>query len=46
MASGSKWDEWLSQGVKLVRRPTARGAWGLVRGAVRRIVKPREYPNG
>jgi predicted metal-dependent phosphoesterase TrpH len=46
VASGSKWDEWISQGVKLVRRPTARGAWGLVRGAVRRIVKPKEYPNG
>ena len=44
--SGSKWDEWISQGVKLVRRPSARGAWGLMRGAVRRIVKPKEYPPG
>ena len=38
--SGSEWDEWLSQGVKLVRKPSARGAWGLVRGALRRILKP------
>ena len=45
-ATGSKWDEWISQGVKQLRRPTARGAWGLVRGAVRRIVKPKEYPKG
>jgi PHP domain-containing protein len=40
--SGSAWDEWLSQGVKLVRRPTARGAWRLARGAVRRILKRGE----
>ena len=38
--NGSEWDEWLSQGVKLVRRPSARGAWGLMRGALRRILKP------
>ena len=36
---GSEWDEWISQGVKLVRRPSARGAWRLARGAVRRILK-------
>ena len=40
IANGSEWDEWISQGVKLVRRPSARGAWGLVRGALRRILKP------
>ena len=39
-ANGAEWDEWLSQGVKLVRRPSARGAWGLMRGALRRILKP------
>jgi len=41
--TGSAWDEWLSQSVKLVRRPTARGAWRLARGALRRILK-REEP--
>ena len=40
VATGSQWDEWISQGVKLVRRPSARGAWRLARGAVRRILKP------
>jgi predicted metal-dependent phosphoesterase TrpH len=42
IASGSAWDEWISQGVKLMRRPTARGAWRLARGAVRRILKRGE----
>jgi hypothetical protein len=42
--TGSAWDEWLSQSVKLVRRPTARGAWRLARGALRRILK-REEPD-
>ena len=39
---GSAWDEWISQGVKLVRRPTARGAWRLAQGALRRILKRGE----
>jgi hypothetical protein len=26
--------------VKLVRRPSARGTWSLLRGALRRILKP------
>jgi len=39
VAIGSEWDEWISQGVKLVRRPSARGALRLARGAVRRILK-------
>ena len=42
LASGSQWDEWISQGVKLVRRPTARGAWRLAQGALRRILKRGE----
>ena len=40
--AGSQWDEWLSEGVRLVRRPTARGALRLMRGALRRILKPGE----
>jgi hypothetical protein len=43
---GSKWDEWRSQAVRLSRQPDRRLAWWLVRGAVRRIVKPGEYRLG
>ncbi len=46
LASGSMWDEWLSQGVKIARHPSLKGAWWLLRGALRRIVKPGEYPLG
>ena len=46
IASGSRWDEWLSEGVKLARRPSARGAWFLVRGALRRILKPGDTTPG
>jgi len=46
IASGSRWDEWLSEGVKLSRRPTARGAWYLLRGALRRILKPGDTTPG
>ena len=42
----SRWNEWLSEGVKLARRPSARGAWYLVRGALRRILKRGEYRLG
>jgi DNA polymerase III alpha subunit len=37
------WNEWLSQGVKFTRRPSPLLAWGLLRGAVRRLVKPDAY---
>ena len=40
---GSIWNEWLSQGVKLVRRPSVSAAWWLLRGGARRLVKPKEY---
>jgi predicted metal-dependent phosphoesterase TrpH len=41
--SGSIWNEWLSQGVRLLRRPSGALAWNLARGALRRVVKPRAY---
>lgn len=40
---GSIWNEWLSQGVKLVRRPSLAGAYWLARGGARRLFKPKEY---
>lgn len=40
---GTIWNEWLSQAVKWTRRPSLVGAVILARGAVRRLVKPREY---
>jgi predicted metal-dependent phosphoesterase TrpH len=43
---GSIWDEWLSQGAKFLRRPSAGAAWQLTRGALRRLVKPGEYVSG
>jgi predicted metal-dependent phosphoesterase TrpH len=43
---GSIWNEWRSQAVKLCRQPEGRLAWWLVRGALRRLVKPREYEVG
>ncbi len=42
----SIWNEWRSQAVKLVRQPEAKLAWWLARGAVRRLVKPRDYAVG
>lgn len=46
IAPGSIWNEWLSQGVKLTRRPSLVGAWWLLRGGLRRILKPSEYGLG
>ncbi len=43
---GDIWDEWLSQGARFLRRPSARDAYWLARGALRRIVKPGEYTAG
>jgi predicted metal-dependent phosphoesterase TrpH len=43
---GNMWDEWLSQGVRFLRRPSARDGYWLVRGALRRLVKPGEYVAG
>jgi len=40
---GSIWNEWLSQGIKLLRQPSGKLAWHLVRGAARRLLKPGEY---
>jgi predicted metal-dependent phosphoesterase TrpH len=45
-ATGSIWNEWRSQGVRLLRQPSMPLAWHLVRGAVRRVVKPRAYSLG
>ena len=42
----SIWNEWRSQAVKLARQPDGRLAWWLMRGALRRLVKPREYDLG
>ena len=42
----SIWNEWRSQAVKLAKQPEARLAWWLVRSAIRRLVKPREYEVG
>ena len=44
--AGSIWNEWRSQATLLMRRPNGRLAWSLARGAVRRMVKPREYAQG
>jgi predicted metal-dependent phosphoesterase TrpH len=44
--AGGIWDEWLSQGVKFLRRPTLAAGVGLARGALRRVVKPGEYVTG
>lgn len=43
---GSIWNEWRSQGVKFLRRPSAGDAFWLARGALRRLVKPGEYVAG
>jgi hypothetical protein len=45
-APASAWDEWRSQGVRLLKRPNGRLAWGLARGALRRVLKPGEYALG
>jgi len=42
----SIWNEWRSQAVKLAKQPESRLAWWLVRGAVRRLVKPKDYAVG
>lgn len=43
---GSIWHSWRSQAVMLARRPSAKDAYWLVRGALRRLVKPGEYVVG
>jgi hypothetical protein len=43
LRAGSPWDEWRSQALKLSRRPRISDAWWLVRGGVRRLLKPAEY---
>jgi hypothetical protein len=40
------WDEWLSQAAKFSRHPSPMLGWGLVRGMVRRFVKPEAYRPG
>jgi predicted metal-dependent phosphoesterase TrpH len=45
-ARASIWNEWRSQVVKLVKQPEAELAWRLARGAVRRVVKPKDYVVG
>lgn len=42
-SDGSPWNEWLSQWVKLKKKPSLRRAAALARDGVRRIVKPRAY---
>jgi hypothetical protein len=42
-AAGSPWNEWLSQWVKLKRKPSLSRAMALARDGVRRIVKPNAY---
>jgi hypothetical protein len=42
----SIWNEWRSQAVKLSKQPEGKLAWWLLRGAVRRLVKPSEYEVG
>ncbi len=42
----SAWDEWRSQVVRLGKRPDSGLAIHLARGAVRRVVKPKEYVLG
>lgn len=42
-ANGSPWNEWRSQGVKLLRRPSMGLALSLLRDAVRRLAMPGEY---
>ena len=42
----SIWNEWRSQTVKLMKQPDAGLAVWLARGALRRLVKPREYEVG
>ena len=42
----SIWAPWKSQAIVFARKPTPRDAYLLVRGAVRRLVKPSEYVVG
>jgi predicted metal-dependent phosphoesterase TrpH len=42
----SAWDEWRSQVVRLTKQPSPALALGLARGAVRRLVKPKDYALG
>ncbi len=42
----SIWNEWRSQTVKLMKQPDAKLALWLARGALRRVIRPREYEVG
>jgi hypothetical protein len=43
---GSIWNDWLSVGAWLVKRPSLPMAWRLIRGAAHRVLKPREHDLG
>jgi len=46
LSTGSIWNEWLSLGAKFMRQPSLGDAYWLLRGGLRRIVKPGEYVSG
>jgi hypothetical protein len=41
--AGSVWNDWLSLSVSMLRYPSAKLAWRLVREGVRRVIRPRGY---
>jgi hypothetical protein len=41
--AGSAWNEWRSQGVRLLKNPSPDRAYGWLRDTVRRLVKPGKY---
>jgi predicted metal-dependent phosphoesterase TrpH len=41
--AGSIWNEWRSQGIRLMKQPDAKLAYYWARGALRRIVMPKAY---
>jgi predicted metal-dependent phosphoesterase TrpH len=43
---GSIWNGWRSQAISFMRRPTMTDGYWLVRGGLRRLVKPGEYVAG
>ena len=42
----SAWDEWRSQGARMLKRPNLGLGFALARGALRRLLKPQEYGPG
>ncbi len=40
----SIWNEWRSQGVKFLRRPSLGAGYQLLRGAARRVLRPEAFP--